>query len=111
LLTEVLKDAWGYRGYVMSDWGATPQWEFALKGLDQESGIQADRMLWGSEPFTDALQEAYARGEFSKERLSDMVRRILRALFAVGADRWGPAPAVDLARHHEIALEGARQGI
>ena len=30
---------------------------------------------------------------------------------AVGADRWGPVPEVDLAKHSEIALEGARQGI
>src|SRR5690606_22503477 len=41
----------------------------------------------------------------------DMVRRILRSLFAVGADRWGPPPEVDMAKHGEIALEGARQGI
>ena len=50
LLNDVLKGAWGYKGWVMSDWGATPEWQFALKGLDQESGIQADRMLWGKEP-------------------------------------------------------------
>ena len=42
LLNEVLKGAWGYKGYVMSDWGATLNWDFALKGLDQESGIQFD---------------------------------------------------------------------
>ena len=95
----------------MSDWGATPAWDFALKGLDQESGVQADRMLWGGEPFTDELRAAHARGELPAERLADMVRRILRSLFAVGADRWGPAPEVDMARHDELALEGARQGI
>lgn len=111
LLNEVLKGAWGYKGYVMSDWGATPQWDFALKGLDQESGVQADRVLWGKEPFTGDLKEAYARGELPKERLSDMVRRILRSLFAVGVDKWGPAPKVDMAKHNAIALEGARQGI
>ncbi len=111
LLNEVLKGAWGYPGWVMSDWGATPSWDFALKGLDQESGVQADRLLWGTEPFTDELRNAYAEGNLPKARLSDMVRRILRSLFAVGADRWGPAPDVDLARHAEIALEGARQGI
>ncbi|HWV84560.1 MAG TPA: beta-glucosidase [Capillimicrobium sp.] len=111
LLNDVLKGAWGYRGWVMSDWGATPRWDFALKGLDQESGVQADALLWGKEPFTDELVDAYARGELSGERLSDMVRRILRSLFAVGADRWGPAPEVDMAEHHAIALEGARQGI
>lgn len=111
LLNEVLKDAWGYKGWVMSDWGATPQWEFALKGLDQESGAQADRMLWGKEPFTDDLKDAYAKGKFPKERLSDMVRRILRSLFAAGADKWGPAPKVSMDQHNAIALEGARQGI
>jgi beta-glucosidase len=111
LLNEVLKGDWGYEGYVMSDWGATPEWEFALKGLDQESGVQGDTIFWGKQPFTDDLREAYAKGELSKERLSDMVRRILRSLLAVGADRWGPAPEVDMAKHNEITLEGARQGI
>src|SRR5690606_6081996 len=76
-----------------------------------KSGVQADRMLWGSEPFTDALRDAYAKGELPKERLADMVRRILRSLFAVGADKWGPSPDVDMARHAELALESARQGI
>ncbi len=113
LLNEVLKDAWGYKGWVMSDWGATPEWEFALRGLDQESGVQADRVMWGKEPFTDDLRKAYAAGKLPKERLSDMVRRILRSLFAVGAESWGPGPGpeVDMARHDEIALKGARQGI
>lgn len=111
LLNEVLKGAWGYPGYVMSDWGATPDWRFALAGLDQESGLQGDTLLWGKQPFTDELRAAYDSGELPAERLADMVRRILRSLFAVGADRWGPAPEVDMAQHHRIALEGARQGI
>jgi beta-glucosidase len=111
LLNDVLKGALGYRGYVMSDWGATLDWDFALKGLDQESGIQMDKTIWGSEAFTDGLRAAYEEGTLSKERLSEMVRRILRSLFAVGADSWGPAPEVDKARHNELALETARQGI
>jgi beta-glucosidase len=111
LLNEVLKGAWGYPGYVMSDWGAVPEWDYALKGLDQESGIQMDVKQWGSEAFTDRLRAACAEGKLAKERLSDMVRRILRSAFAVGIDQQGPAPTVDLAKHNEIALEGARQGI
>lgn len=111
LLNEVLKGAWGYKGYVMSDWGATPEWDYALKGLDQESGLQADQLLWKSEPFTEPLRTAYAGGKFPKERLSDMVRRILRSAYAVGIDKWGPPVTVDMAKHNEIALEIARQGI
>jgi beta-glucosidase len=111
VLTEVLKGAWGYPGYVMSDWGAVPEWDYALKGLDQESGMQMDVQIWGAEAFTDRLRAAHADGRFPSERLSDMVRRIVRSLFAVGADRWEPPPEVDMAKHNELALEIARQGI
>jgi beta-glucosidase len=107
----VLKGAWGYKGYVMSDWGAVPEWDYALRGLDQESGIQLDVKQWGAEAFTDKLKTAYRDGKFPKERLSDKVRRILRSAYAVGIDKWAPAPAVDMVKHNEIALEIARQGI
>jgi beta-glucosidase len=111
LLNDVLKGIWGYQGWVMSDWGATPSWDYALKGLDQESGAQIDRIIWNREPFTEPLGTAFEEGRLPKERLSDMVRRILHSVDAVGIDKWGPAPDVDMARHNEIALEIARQGI
>jgi beta-glucosidase len=111
LIQDVLKGAWGYPGWVMSDWGATPNWEFALKGLDQESGLQVDVMMWQTESFVEPLRAAHAEGKLPKARLSEMVRRILRSMYAVGIDRWGPAPEVDMARHNQIALETARQGI
>jgi len=47
LIQGVLKGAWGYPGWVMSDWGGTPGWEAALMGLDQESGLQLDRWRFG----------------------------------------------------------------
>jgi beta-glucosidase len=111
LLNDVLKGIWGYQGWVMSDWGATPSWDYALKGLDQESGAQIDRIIWNREPFTEPLGTAFKEGRLPEERLSDMVRRILHSVYAVGIDKWGPAPDVDMARHNEIALEIARQGI
>src|SRR6516164_488291 len=111
LIQDVLKDAWGFPGWVMSDWGGTPGWEAALRGLDQESGLQLDMMMWQTEWFMAPLRQAYAEGKLPKERLSDMVRRILRSMFAVGVDRWGESPAVDMADHHAIALDTARQGV
>ncbi len=111
LLDQVLKRDWGYKGWVMSDWGAVPSWQFALAGLDQESGVQLDVSQWGSEAFTDKLRAAYAAGELPKARLSDMVRRMLRSIYAVGVDQPKPAPVVDLAAHDAIALDAARQGI
>jgi beta-glucosidase len=95
----------------MSDWGATPSWEFALHGLDQESGCQIDRVVFNDEPFITPLRQAFVEGKLPKERLSDMVHRILRSVYAVGIDRWGAPPAVDMVAHHTVALETARQGV
>ncbi|HTY32206.1 beta-glucosidase [Mycobacterium sp.] len=111
LINGVLKGAWGYPGWVMSDWGATPSWRCALAGLDQECGAQIDELLWDAEAFGEPLREAYADGRLPRQRLSDMVRRILRSMFAVGVDRPSAAPLPNLAEHNEIALRIARQGI
>src|SRR5215471_2131784 len=111
LIQAVLKGAWGYPGWVMSDWGGTPSWEAAPEGLDQESGLQLDIIMWQTKWFMAPLRQAYTEGKVPKERLSDMVRRILRSMFAIGVDRWGPAPEVDMAKHNEIALETARQSL
>ena len=88
----MLKGAFGYPGWVMSDWGASSSLDVALAGLDQASGPQLDVMLWQAESFTDRLRPAYADGDLPQERLSDMVRRILRSIHAVGVDSWDPAP-------------------
>jgi beta-glucosidase len=111
LLEDVLKGAWGYPGWVMSDWGATPTWDYALGGLDQESGAQIDVLMWDAEPFTEPLRRAVADGELPRERLAEMVRRILRSMYAVGIDAWETRPEEDAAAHHAVALDGARQGI
>lgn len=107
LLNGVLKGVWGYKGWVMSDWGAVHSWDYALKGLDQESGAQLDEKIWFDQP----LKAAYAEGKFPRSRLSDMVRRILRSMYAVGVDQPRPQPEIDAAKHHAAALEVARQGI
>jgi beta-glucosidase len=65
----------------------------------------------GGEWFDAPLRRAYADGKLPKARLSDMVRRILRSMYAVGVDKWGPPPKVDLAKDSEVALEAARHGI
>jgi beta-glucosidase len=106
-LNGVIKSAVGFKGWIMSDWKSVYGWEDALKGLDQHSGVQLDEQEW----FVGPLREAYARGRIPKARLSDMVRRILRSMYAVGIDTWGAASQVDMAAHHAAALDAARQGM
>ena len=51
LLTQVLKKDWGYRGWVMSDWGAVHSTAKAvMAGLDQESGEQLDKQVYFGAP-------------------------------------------------------------
>lgn len=107
LLRDVLKGAFGFRGWVMSDWMAVHDWTYALEGLDQHSGAQLDAEEW----FDGPLRAAVRRGDVPADRISDMVRRILRSVHAVGVDRWGEAPDVDLDAHESAALEVARQGM
>jgi beta-glucosidase len=81
LLNKVLKTDWGFKGYVMSDWGATHSTIPAVNaGLDQESGYPFDVSPY----FADALMEAVADGWVKPERFDDMSHRILRSMFAQG---------------------------
>ena len=76
-LNHVLKKAFGFQGWVMSDWGGTHSTtKAALAGLDQE--------MPGSQYFGDSLKKAVESGEVPMARLNDMVHRILRGMFAVG---------------------------
>lgn len=106
LLNDVLKGAWGYKGWVMADWGATHDVSYAAKGLDQQSGQQLDKQVWFDKPLKAALDE----NRISRERVSDMVRRILRSVYTVGADNPEKTP-VDAAKNTQVALDVARQGI
>jgi beta-glucosidase len=77
LLTDVLKKAWGYKGWVMSDWGAAHSTvPSVLAGFDQE--MPTGRYLG------DAFKAALEKGDAPTARLDDMVHRILRTEFAVG---------------------------
>jgi beta-glucosidase len=77
LLTDVLKKAFHFQGFVLSDWGGTHS---AVKashaGLDQE---QPDKSFYG-----DTLRKAVESGEVSSDEINDHVHRILRTIFATG---------------------------
>ena len=109
LLNQVLKRDWGYKGFVMSDWGAIRSLDFALAGLDQQSGEQLDPQVF----FGKQLADAAARDPKYAARLDDMNRRILLAIYANGLDTSPvkPGGTVDLAANSAVALEVARQGI
>ena len=71
LLIDILKDEWGFDGYVVSDWGAALETEENAKGgLDLE--MPGPGNVWGDELFT-----AVSEGKVEEELIDDKVRRIL----------------------------------
>jgi beta-glucosidase len=108
LLTTVLKRSWGYRYYVMSDWGAVHATAAALAGLDQESAAAFD----GTTYFGAALGAAVEAGRVPASRLDDMARRILLALYDKGVVDHPPvAGAVDFAAGAAVSGADAAQSI
>jgi beta-glucosidase len=78
LLNQVLKKDFKFKGFVLSDWGATHSTvNSALNGLDQD-------MPGDDDYFSEPLKKAVQDGQVPEARLNDMVHRILRSMFAAG---------------------------
>jgi beta-glucosidase len=107
LLNQVLKQDWKFAGWVMSDWGAVHDASYFGKGLDQQSGSQLDEQVWFDAP----LRADLAAGRITKAQLSAAVRRILRSLYAVGADHTPAESQIDYAAHAAVAQRIAEEGI
>jgi beta-glucosidase len=107
LLVDILKGEWGFRGFVVSDWGATHSTvKAANAGLDLE-------MPFGKF-FNKKLLEAVKKGEVSEAVLDDKIRRLLRVRFKAGL--FDQQPLVDETEvhreeHKQLALEAAKQSI
>lgn len=109
LNNKVLKGDWGYKGFVMSDWGAMHDTVGnALGGLDQEAGVlKANDYVW-----RDKLKGEIQSGKVPEATLDDKVRRIARSLIASGAIDNPPKPApIDFAANEKVALADAEEGI
>ena len=114
LLNQVLKQDWGYKGYVMSDWGATHSTiPAALRGLDQQSGYPFDK----SDYFNGALKEAVVNRHVPQARLDDMVKRIAYAMFANGvvdhpvAAPSSPSADIDFKAHGKVTQADEEEAI
>ena len=124
LLTDILRDEWGFTGVAGSDYGGasgivdahlmglTPP-EAAAKCINAGLVIEwPDVNLWGQ-----PLEDAVAGGLVSMATIDDAARRMLRNKFELGLfeDRFvDPEAAVRIVQspeHHAIALEAARKSI
>jgi beta-glucosidase len=106
LETSVLRDQWGFGGFVTSDYGALHSTQGALEGTDQE---QPFNTYYGT-----PLQTAVQNGTIPKSVLNTMVQRVLTEMFQFGLfsqPRTGtPSATVTTPGHVALTTQVAESG-
>ncbi len=125
LLTQILRDEWGYKGLVVSDcWAVYDFWE---PGRHNFSANQVDGVSHAVRAGTDlecgrsfgALVEGVEQGKITEAEIDRSLKRVMAARFRLGdmddekLVEWKqiPASVVDCPGHRQLALEAARQSI
>jgi len=126
LLRETLKDRWGFKGFVISDWGSTYSTAGTINaGMDLEMPGGEPMRRWFSLPKTkeegngagwltaDQVMAAVASGLVKQEYVDDAARRILRVMFMAGLfDRPHTAGGeVDTPEQRAVARTAATEAI
>ena len=125
LLTQILRDEWGYKHLVVSDCGAID--DFFVKGRHETHKDAADASASAVINGTDLecgsiyshLEEAVKQGLITEERIDTSLRRLLKARFALGEmDPDSIVPwsrisidTVDCDLHKQMALDLARKSM
>lgn len=98
LLTDILREEWGFDGCVMSDWGAVND---RVRGLS--AGL--DLEMPASDGYTtQQIIEAVKNGSLPMADLDKAAERILTAIFRY-ADSNIRKPVFDREKHHQLAGE------
>ncbi len=111
LLTEVLRDEWGFKGFVVTDWVAT-RW-----GTTTESCVNAGLTLEMPSAIKydpKKMLQAYEEGKFSLDTFDENVKRLLRVMFLVGLfDKENTLlkGSRNTPEHQTLAREIAEEGI
>ena len=105
LLTEMLRDEFGFNGIVMTDWGAK---QGTVKSLNAGN----DLMEPGSQPEMERLIAGVKDGSISEEVLNTSVRRLLEYIVKTprfNGYKYSNAP--DLKAHAELVRSAATEGM
>lgn len=103
LLQDVLRDAWGFKGFVVTDWGGMHDRIEAFKAGNDLL------MPGGSDYMRRAVREAVKRGDLPEADVDRCATRVAEAV-ARFARAGKPNPEADLAANHDLAREAAEQG-
>lgn len=100
LLTDILRDEWGFEGAVMTDWGAIVD---RVKGL--AAGLDLE-MPYSGPANDEAIIEAVREGQLPEATLDTAATRMLCLLLAA-SDARKPGFTYDAEAHHRLARKVA----
>ena len=118
LLNDILKGEWGYKGVVISDWGAVLDTDQAIhNGLDLEFGSWTNGLSKGTsnaydnyylaKPYLDLIKS----GKVGTKELDDKVRRVLGLAYKTSMNRNKPFGSIASEDHMAAAKQIATEGI
>ena len=100
ILTDILRDEWGFEGLVMTDWGAmADRPESVRAGIDLE-------MPSPNHEFDLDIIEAVKSGELDESELDKCVERVVACVLQTIDNK---KEKYDVQRHHELARRIARE--
>ena len=104
LLRDILRDQWGFQGFVVSDWGGINERVAGLEGgTDLEMPGSGD---YNSKKIIAAVQE----GRLSRETLDRSVKEVLAVILKAKDNRKKSAD-FDVDAHHALAREAGSESI
>ncbi len=119
LLTDVLKNEFGFKGFVVSDWQAIDQidpdyYTCVVKSIN--AGLDMIMVPFDFKRFINTMNDALEHNDIAPERIDDAVRRILRVKFQLGLFE---CPLTDdsllsevgSAAHREVAREAVKKSL
>ena len=115
LVNDILKGEFGFKGIMMSDWGAVHDTKQALlNGTDLEMGTDLSMLPnpdYNKFFLADRALAMIKSGEISESVVDDKVRRILWVMFKTKMFDKRSSGAVNTKEHQAIALKTAQEGI
>lgn len=88
LLTDVLKEELGFKGFIVSDWAGidqiSPDDYYNAVVVSTNAGIDMNMVPYDYVRYIETLTLAVENGDVSEDRIDDAVRRILYVKFALG---------------------------
>lgn len=116
LLTDILRSEWGFKGFVMSDWGAVSNraqalyagLELEMPGTGEENKREILNALNGEKVSLSPTDKNF-KNKLNSRQIDKAVTRLLEAVFYLDEKKTGKP--CDYEKHHKLAAHVAKESM